>query len=154
MHVWKTDVETLMAKTINWDFLEKYIPRLELMALKEHAEGEEKKHFVELLDHVEKQIKSMPKIYANSEKEAKDITIGMHYFGGATVYWIYELDQDTLEGYGFVCLFGMYENAELGYVYIPEILQIPFIELDLYWDDKKTLLPIMEKIQKIAEGAY
>lgn len=146
-------LEINMSKTINWNFLEKYIPRLELMALKEHAEGEEKEHFIELLDHVEKQIKAMPKIYSTSEKEAKDITVGMHYFGGATDYWIYELNPDTLEGYAYVCLFGMYENAELGYVYIPEILQIPFIELDLYWDDKKTLLPIMERVQKIAQGA-
>ena len=143
-----------MDKAINWNFLEKYIPRLELVALKEHAEGEEKDHFIELLDHVEKQIKAMPQILEYSEKKAKDITIGMHYFGGATDYWIYELDQDTLEGFGYVCLFGMYENAELGSVYIPEILQIPFIELDLYWDDKKTLLPIMEKIQEIAKGVY
>ena len=142
-----------MDKSINWNFLEKYIPRLELVALKEHIEGEEKEHFIELLSRVEKQIKAMPKIYTTSEKEARNITIGMHYFGGATDYWIYELKQDTLEGYGYVCLFGMYENAELGYVYIPENLQIPFIELDLYWDDKKTLLPIMEKIQGIAKGA-
>lgn len=138
-----------MSNKINWKFLEKFIPHLELMALKEHAKGEEKEHFIDLLNHVEKQIKAMPKIYEMSKKEVKDVTVGMHYFGGGTDYWIYELDQKTLEGFGFVCLFGMTENAELGYVSIPEIMEIPFIELDLYWDEKQSLKAIMDKVDGV-----
>lgn len=136
-----------IANTINWNFLEKYIPGLELAALKEHLEGEEKEHFVELLDHVEKQIKAMPKLYELAEKYPQEITVGMHYFGGATDFWIYELDPKEQIGMAFVCLNGDTWNAENGEVYIPEILQIPFLELDLYWDDKTVLDDIMKKVK-------
>ena len=37
------------AENINWDFLKEYIPAMELAALKEHAEGEEKDDYLEQL---------------------------------------------------------------------------------------------------------
>lgn len=136
-----------MAENINWDFLKDYIPRMELLALQEHVKGEEKAHFVELLSRVEKQIKDMPKMYDLAEKEASEITIGMHYVGGATDFWIFELDQEEKIGMAFVCLNGDTWNAEIGSVYIPEILSARIMELDLYWDEKKTLQEVMDKMK-------
>ncbi len=135
------------SKAINWDFLKDYIPPMELAALKEHAQGEEKEHFVELLSEVEQQIKTMPPYGALSEKEAKDIPIGMHYFGGATDFWIFELDREDKIGMAFVCLNGDIDNAEIGSVYIPEILGIRFMELDLYWNEKTTLANVWKQVK-------
>lgn len=140
-------MNTVASKTINWDFLKDYIPPLELACLKEHAQGEEKEHFVELLSEVEKQIKAMPNYGALCEKEAQDIPIGMHYFGGATDFWIFELDPEEKIGTAFVCLNGDEWNAEIGSVYIPEILGIRFLELDLYWDEKTTLADVWKKVK-------
>lgn len=140
-------MDNTKTETINWDFLKEYIPAMELAALKEHAEGEEKEHFVELLSEVEKQIRAMPSYGALCEKEAQDINIGMHYFGGATDFWLFELDQEEKIGMAFVCLNGDTWNAEIGSVYIPEIIAIPFLELDLYWNEKTTLKEVMDKVK-------
>lgn len=136
-----------MTNSINWGFLREYIPHCELEALKEHAGGEEKEHFIELLAKVEKQIKNMPKLYDLADKYAPEITVGMHYFGGATDFWLYELDPEEKIGMAFVCLNGDIWNAELGPVYIPEILEIPFLELDLYWNDKTSIDSIIKKVK-------
>ncbi len=140
-------MDNTKVETINWEFLKNYIPPMELAALKEHAKGEEKEHFAKLLGEVEKKIKSMPKMYDLAEKEAADISIGMHYFGGANDFWIFELDQEEKIGMAFVCLNGDTWNAEIGSVYIPEILDISFLELDLYWNEKTTLAEVWKKVK-------
>lgn len=140
-------MDTVTTETINWNFLKEYIPPMELAALKEHAKGEEKEHFINLLSGIEKQINSMPSYGALCEKEAQDITIGMHYFGGATNFWIFELDQEEKIVMAFVCLSGDTWNAEIGSVYVPEILEISFLELDLYWNERTTLKEVMDEVK-------
>lgn len=51
--------------------------------------------------------------------------------------------KDTGEAFGFTCLGGDMGNAELGYVSIPEIVATNRLELDLYWNDEKTLKDVM-----------
>ncbi len=59
---------------------------------------------------------------------------------------------EEMMGFGFTQLNGNYDDAELGYIYIPEIVSLqigPFQpELDLYWDSKTTLRDVMEKCGK------
>lgn len=134
-----------MSNNINWGFLERYIPKMELAVLRGNAKSEEKDFFIELLLDVEKQIKGMPGLYETYNLGPDKIQIGMHYFGGTTDFWLYELDQETGEGTAFVCLNGDSDCAERGPVYIPEIVGLRFMALDLYWNTDKTLQEVMAR---------
>lgn len=136
------------------DYLSKFIPSMELAALKEHLKGEEKEHFVDLLDDLEKTIKSMPGLYdEEAEKQGLDAPILLHYFFGGSDWWFSRYDPEDQVAFGFVRLGGMGDCAELGYSHIPEILRDvhhgPFqVELDLYWNKETTLREVMEKCDK------
>ena len=126
----------------NIKFLKRYLPASELASLMHSARGEEGEYFVNLLKSTEQTIRSVPPLYAN-EHLGTDARIRLHYFGGANDIWITELDHDTGEAFGFTCLGGDWDNAELGYVSIPEIVATDSLELDLYWSDEKTLKDVM-----------
>lgn len=130
-----------MQDTIN--FLQNYIPKMELRTLVSGVRKNGKdSFFAEKLKGIEKMIKSVPPIYAN-EHLGEDAPIKLHYFGGATDIWLSELDRETGEGFGYTCLNGDVHNAEFGYVSIPEIITIPFLELDLYWNDQTTFRQVI-----------
>lgn len=126
----------------NIGFLKRYLPQSELASLMHSARGEEGEYFVSLLKSTEQAIRSVPPLYA-SENLGADARVRLHYFGGAHDIWITELDQETGEAFGYTCIGGDFDNAELGYVSIPEIVATDRLELDLYWNDEKTLKDIM-----------
>lgn len=132
------------------EYLGKFIPAMELAALREHLKGEESKFFVEMLDDLEKKIRKMPGLH---DKDAKglDVPVVLHYFLGGSDWWIAKLDPGEMIGLGFARLGGMEDCAEIGEVYIPEIMDLhhgPFqVELDLYWNGK-TLQEIMKEHEK------
>ena len=125
-------------------FLKKYIPEQELLTMVSFFEEDEGPFYRELMERLEEKIKAIPPIGSNEEAglEAK---VQLHYFLGATDIYISELDQETGDAFGFTCLNGDNWNAELGYTNIPEIVTIPRMELDLYWDDSTTLREIVDK---------
>lgn len=130
-----------MQSTIN--FLQNYIPKMELHTLVSGVrKNGENSFFAEKLKNIEKTIKAVPPLYANEEL-GRDAPIKLHYFGGATDIWLSNLDRETGEGFGYTCLNGDTENAEFGYVSIPEILKIPFLELDLHWNDQTTFRQVI-----------
>lgn len=123
------------------DFLKLYVPPMELACLLDGLQSEEKEYFVELLDHIEKEIRDTPPLYANEEL-GLNAPIRLHYFGGPCNFWITEVDPEERIAFGYACLSGDAQDAELGYISIPEILETGRIELDLHWDKSKTLADV------------
>lgn len=73
----------------------------------------------------------MPLLYVN-EKVGLKALVKLHYFIGTTDLWISDLDQEEGFAFGYACLNGDRENAELGYISIPEFLACDgHLELDL-----------------------
>ena len=148
---------------IDTKFLEKFVPPLELKTLLEGTRGEEKQYFSELIKDLTETIKSVPPIGANEEL-GLSAPVKLHYFGGANDWWISELDKDDGIAFGYACINGWTDSAELGYVSIPELLEIRYpveveiantgkrvetripIELDLYWKEK-TLAEVIKSVQ-------
>lgn len=128
-------------------FLEQYVPYSELKVLLDNLllRGEEGAYFTDLLAGLAKQIKSVPPLYANEEIGLK-ATVKLHYFCGATDFWITELDPEERLAFGYTCLNGDSANAELGYISIPELLSISMMQLDLYWGEK-TLEEIIKEVK-------
>lgn len=78
----------------------------------------------------------VPALYATEQQPAAEKTLYLHYFGGSYDCWLAEYDPSTGEGFGYVSL-GDPDNAEWGYVSLPELEQVNaglvIIERDLYW---------------------
>ncbi len=126
----------------NIGFLKNYVPKSELLALVHNTRGEEGEYFKELLEDTEMAIRAVPPIYGARDK-GTEARVLLHYFGGATDFWITELDPETGDAFGFACLNGDRPNAELGYSNVFEIVSTDRLELDLYWDDTTTLKDVM-----------
>lgn len=123
-----------MKETI--EFLRNYIPKSQLDFIVAHMDGDEGEYFREILEDARKAIESMPPLYANEELGTKAM-VKLHYFGGATDFWFSELDREEGIAFGYACLNGDRENAELGYSSIPEIIACDgCLELDLHWSEK------------------
>lgn len=127
------------------EFLKNYVPAFELKSLIANLHGEEGEHFKELLAKITAQIKSVPPLYANEEIGLKGI-VKLHYFAGATDFWISEIDPVERLAFGYTCLNGDTDNAELGYISIPEIISVNIMQLDLYWQEK-TLEEVIREVQ-------
>lgn len=124
------------------DFLRKFIPHSELAVILENPEA-----YADELEDVEQQIRAMPTPEQLRDAELSDIKIGMHYFGGGTDFWVYALEPDGQYAEAFVCLNGDRMNAETGPIYIPELLPIALINLDLHWDSETRLTDIINRVK-------
>lgn len=123
------------------DYLRRFIPNQEMAVIMENIAA-----YRSELERVERQIRTMPLPENLPAKD--DIRIGMHYFGGATDFWVYALEADGEYAEAFVCLNGDTWNAECGPIYIPELLPIALINLDLHWDSDTRLVDIMQRVRK------
>jgi hypothetical protein len=118
-----------------------FMTRAQLLTLAVATAGEEAEHFVDLLIDLKAKIDAMPRTY--DQDGLGDMAIAhLHYFIGNTDVWVTELDKSAPgeggqhhQGFGFVCLNGDVECAELGYISIPELLRVG-MELDLHWTPK------------------
>lgn len=86
---------------------------------------------------------AIPTLYANESLDMDEVMILLHYFAGSSDWWISEVDHETGEAYGYVCLGGDSRSAEWGYISLPELenlrLTSPFLRLverDLHWQPK------------------
>lgn len=61
-----------------------------------------------------------PALYAQDGK-GYDAVVYAHYFIGDSDWLITELDRENDTAFGWACLNGDRLNAELGYVYLPEL---------------------------------
>lgn len=89
------------------------IPPLQLRALKEHLEGEEKSYFEEVVDEMHEKLKRM----RNEEPD----TFFFHYFSGYGDWWMMEVNERSGVAYGYVRLGMAPECAEFGTFALDEI---------------------------------
>lgn len=117
--------------------LKQFISLSELRAMKEHTRGEEGAFFRKMISDLKTTIANMPKTY-ETEGQGDDAMITLHYFKNGSDWWIIEKDMldEQLQAFGFACLNGDTENAELGYISIEELIENG-VELDLYYKPEK-----------------
>ncbi|MBB6003835.1 strawberry notch-like NTP hydrolase domain-containing protein [Arcicella rosea] len=130
--------------TVIPDLVKKFMPGFQQKIVSSSDE------FIEIVKHLEMQIKSVPKIghYSAAFRKAKDkvrwinakevVVAHLHYFYAGSDWYIAEFDgKDRL--YGFAVLNGDFENAEFGYVSLKELTSTVTnnryggIELDFHW---------------------
>ena len=127
---------------MDMEFLKKFIPYGEMADIRENIEA-----YRDELERAERQLRSLPTPEALHDMDLDKIRIFAHYFGGASDWWVYALEPDHEYAEAFVCLNGDSWNAEAGPIYIPELLPISLINLDLHWNDETTLKRVMDKVQ-------
>lgn len=130
---------------VDMEFLKNFIPFGEMAVIRENPAS-----FKDELERVERQLGSLPTPKELIGKKLEDIHIWAHYFGGNCDWWVYALEPGYEYAQAFVCLNGDSWNAEAGSLYIPELLPIGLVNLDLYWNTI-TLKEIMEKVKGIGD---
>jgi len=117
--------------TQQWTTLNMFVPRHQMAMVQEYAELQS------LMPDLLEQIDKTPALYVQDGLMEKSI-IYMHYFFGGSDWYISEVDKDTLEAFGYVCLNGDKINAEWGYISIEELVTSKYaIELDFHWTPKE-----------------
>jgi hypothetical protein len=121
---------------MNIDFamllMKKYMPRSEYAAIESNLrKSEEREYFAQLIVDQASLIDQMPEVYNG------DGNVYLHYFSGGSDWYIMEKDTEglTTQAFGFACINGDVQFAELGYISI-ESLTRNGVELDLHWDVK------------------
>ena len=121
-------------------FLRKYMPQQEIDTLVENRN-------FDIIEEVYKTITTMPKTY-ETDGQGSEAIAHLHYFKGGSDWYIIENDKEKVpkQAFGFTVLNGDYENAELGYISITELVKND-IELDLYFNPK-SIKEIKENVLK------
>lgn len=126
--------------------LKDFIGKYQLDVLSELLNGEEGEYFKEKLAEIKETIESMPGPYG-TEGQGVRMKAFLHYFAGSSDWYIFEKDsvenEPQLQAFGFACLNGDEQNAELGYINISEIIACN-VELDLHYEPE-TLEEILKK---------
>lgn len=116
--------------------LRHFIGKRQADALVSALMGEEKEHFKKILQDLKATIENMPKTY-ETDGMGDNAPITLHYFLGGSDWWIIEKDmeEEQLQAFGYVCLNGWKDCAELGYISIEELIMVG-AELDLHFTVK------------------
>ena len=109
--------------------LKKIIPWQELYVI-EHS-----RELRKVLANMADRISHIPALY---ETDGKDARCVLHYFdiAGAADWYVFEVDLETGEAFGFVTLSGKLDDpdAEYGYIDLVTLCKIARINLDLHFD--------------------
>lgn len=118
--------------------LRPYIGYPEQQALLHALNSEEGAAIDAMLAALNATLESMPRTF-QTDGQGDAAVIHLHYFHGASHWYITELDSEggRAQAFGFVVLNGDMQNAEAGYISIDELVLLA-VELDLYWT-KRTL---------------
>lgn len=121
--------------------LRRYVPAAQLRFLWNLAtDSEEADAFARQLRELAATIEAMPLTYQG------DSVARLHYFAPSADWWITELDAGDgtaanprlapqHQAFGLARLF---EDSELGYISLPELLRTTGVEIDLYWSPKSV----------------
>jgi len=124
--------------------LNQFIGISQLSAMRSNCRGEEGEYFKKMIKKLKDQITTMPKTY-ETDGQGDEAMATLHYFNGGSDWYIIEKDagspDDEVQGiqaqaFGFACLNGDIQNAELGYISIEELIKYG-VELDLYYTPEK-----------------
>lgn len=109
-------------------------------------------------------LKKIPKLYETDKVEASEKLIYLHFFLAGSDWFVVEYDgEDTF--FGFVCLNGMKEFAEWGYMSFNELKELRVeqpilvngvrgfvlleVDCDLYWIVRKAKdIPLIRECQR------
>ena len=129
--------------------IKQFIGISQLSAIRSASRGEEGEYFRDKIKALTIQIDTMPKTY-ETDGQGDEAPATLHYFRGGSDWYIVEKDMEDeqLQAFGFACLNGDYQNAELGYISIQELIQFG-VELDLYYKPQ-TIGEIKRKFQHAA----
>lgn len=120
--------------------LKQFVNPVQLSVMRSLCRGEEGAHFVDTIKGLQSTIANMPVTY-ETDGQGDNAIAHLHYFSGASDWWITERDigdpEDAVPGeqhqaFGFSCLNGWTDCAELGYISISELIHCG-VELDLNW---------------------
>ncbi len=108
-------------------------------------QGEEREFFKNMILKLKETIEAMPKTY-ETDGQGNEAIATLHYFNSGSDWYITEKDagspDDEVQGiqaqaFGFACLNGDTQNAEVGYISIEELIRCG-VELDLYYTPEKV----------------
>ncbi len=123
--------------------LRKFIGREQSYAIRTAGKGEKGEYFKKMMTDLEQTIATMPKSY-ETDGQGDEAMATLHYFKNGSDWYITEKDAGSpddeeqgvqAQAFGFACLNGDSQNAELGYISIAELIKFG-VELDLYWTPK------------------
>ncbi len=133
--------------------LNQFIGKSQLSVINRMArQGEEREYFKTMILKLKGTIEAMPKTY-ETDGQGNETIATLHYFKNGSDWYIIEKDagspDDKIQGiqaqaFGFACLNGDTQNAELGYISIEELIRNE-VELDLYYKPE-TLGNIKERL--------
>ena len=121
--------------------LNQFIGRSQLSAMKSACRGEEGQFFRDMIAALKVTLATMPKTYETEDIPAEMKKATLHYFYGGCDWYIIERDAGSpddeqpgiqRQAFGFACLNGDTQNAEMGYIAIDELIENG-VELDLYY---------------------
>jgi len=124
--------------------LNQFIGCDQLSVMRSACRGEEGQYFRDMIAKLKVAIATIPKTY-ETEGQGDEAIATLHYFLGGSDWYIIERDagshDDEVQGiqaqaFGFTCLNGYTEDAELGYISIQELIENG-VELDLYYEPEK-----------------
>jgi hypothetical protein len=110
-----------------------YLSAAQLAVMGKACRGEEGDWFRQRLIDLHQEIERMPVTYEQDGKGDKAIA-ALHYFNAGSDWYILEKDVDggIQQAFGYAILNGDFENAELGYISIAELVTHE-VELDLHF---------------------
>lgn len=89
----------------------------------------------------EAELQALPRLYSTEGSPAEEKVIHLHFFLGASDWYVAEYDPETRNFFGFVVLNGDYQMAEWGYFSLDELRKLkdgPFeVDRDLWWQPTK-----------------
>jgi len=103
----------------------------------------------------EKVLKNIPRLYETDQIEVSEKLICLHFFLAGSDWFIAEYDgEDTF--FGFVCLNGMKEFAEWGYISFNELKELE-VEQPILVNDKPGIVLLQvecDKYWKVRKARY
>ena len=123
-----------------------YLSVAQLSVMGEACRGEEGDWFRQRLIDLQREIERMPATYEQDGKGDSAIA-ALHYFNAGSDWYILEKDVDggIQQAFGYAILNGDFENAELGYISIAELVAHG-VELDLHFKPR-TLAAIKYQLR-------
>ena len=131
------------------DILKNFMPDSQLKRLQYTIKSNDENTELALkVTILKERIVNMPRPY-ETDGQGDNAVVVLHYFANGSDWYVIERDstEEQIQAFGYACLNGDYQNAELGYINIQELIRYG-IELDLFWTPQKlsavrlALLPI------------
>lgn len=135
----KQELDEKIQKAKDYASQDKFIPNSQKTAMTDSLRGEEKEYFAKKFAEVQEIVENAPEMYQTQGKSEEEVKPVLHYFGGAFDLYVTEIDKETGEMYGFG---GFNQDYEWGYNHISNFNNSPHFNLDLYYDNSKSVADI------------